>query len=256
MTRGLVTVIIPFWNRERWLAQTVRSVLRQRGVALQLILVDDGSTDRSWAVACAFHDRRVQCVRRPRRLGKAAAVNAVLSKARGTWLAIFDSDDLMPPDSLRVRSRFLERHPQPLAVMGRIGRLIDEQGRPLPADHPMRAYVRAKLTMTRQMARTLGGLIPEIFVYGACPVSPLSVTLIRREAVERLNEQIAYWEDRDYLMRLAAQRPIAFVDTSVLWYRVHGQNSSFRVTGGVVQARPDARRLAAQLQTAYAALRP
>lgn len=79
----LVTVLIPFFNRALFLGATIRSVLQQRGVALQLLLVDDGSTDHSVAVVRTFADRRLRLLRLRRRSGKPAAVNRALPAARG-----------------------------------------------------------------------------------------------------------------------------------------------------------------------------
>ena len=232
---GLVTVIVPFYNREHFLAETIRSLLNQTHSATQIILVDDGSTDRSFSLAQSFRDPRILLIRLRKRRGKPHALNEVLRFAQGEWVAFFDSDDLMIPRSLEVRIDFLKRNPRALAVMGRVGRTIGESGKSLPQSHPIHASFRNGLRATRQLARCLGSLVPELFVYGQCPLSPLSVTLFRRKTVQqlgRLNARCAPYEDRDYLMRLAFRQPVPFLDVPVMWYRAHGGNLSFRIKRG------------------------
>ncbi len=253
---GLVTVIVPFFNREQFLAKTIASILRQSYSQFQLILADDGSTDRSRFIAQSFRDPRILLIRSRKRRGKSHAVNQGLRFAQGEWAAFFDSDDVMVPRSLEIRVDFLKRNPQALAVMGRVGRIIDGSGRPLPQNHPIHAGFRNSLRATRQLARRFGSLIPGLFVYGQCPLSPLSVTLFRRNTLQRLGRidgRFAPWEDRDYLMRLAFHQPVPFLDAPVMWYRVHGENVSFRTFRGRM-AHPKAASLERQLKAKYTEL--
>lgn len=229
---GLVTIVVPFFNRQELLSQTIQSILLQRYSKIQLILVDDGSTDDSSSVAQSFSDPRIQCIRLEKCRGKSAAINRALALVRGEWLTFFDSDDLMTADSLELRIRFLKQHSQTLSVMGRIGRLINEHGDQLSSTHSVSRDFRRKLQVTRRMASTLKGLVPELFVFGEFPLSPLSVTLFRREAIERngiLNERLTFAQDREYLMRLAAYEPIPFLDRPVMSYRVHNQNLTIQI---------------------------
>jgi len=252
----LVTLIVPFHNRARLLPETVRSILRQSHAAWQLVLVDDGSTDGSWAAARAFQDDRIECLRLPQRCGKPAAVNRALGRARGRWLTIVDSDDLMPPDALDARLRFLARHPEAAVVMGRIGRVIDADGDPVPRAHPIRRHVDRSWRTMRRMAGAIGGLLPEFFLGRGCPPAPLGAALWRRDLGEQigpLDESfVPCAEDREYLTRLAAGRPIAVLDHDVLWYRVHGGNSSFRMMAGRVRSHPATWPMAQRLRERYA----
>jgi alpha-1,6-rhamnosyltransferase len=250
---GLVTVITPFFNREKFLPETIGSLFRQSHSKLQLILVDDGSTDRSFSLAQSFRDPRILLIRSRKQRGKPHAVNEALRFAQGEWITFFDSDDLMVPRSLEIRVDFLRRNPRALAVMGRVGRIIDESGKPLSPSHPIHAFFRSSLRTTRQLTQRIGSLLPELFVYGQCPLSPLSVTLFRRKAVQRvglLDKRCAPWEDRDYLMRTAFHQPVPFLDVPVMWYRVHGNNLSFRTFKNRL-FHPDAASLKERLRARY-----
>jgi glycosyltransferase involved in cell wall biosynthesis len=97
-----VSVILPTYNRASLVRCAVDSVLSQQGVELELIAVDDGSTDGTGAVLEAVRDPRLAVVRLPARRGAGAARNAGVTAARGEWLAFQDSDDEWLPDHLAV----------------------------------------------------------------------------------------------------------------------------------------------------------
>jgi len=97
------TVIIP--TRDRWplLRTTLRSALAQEGVELEVVVVDDGSTDETAAGLAAVGDERVRVLRHASSRGVATARNAGVAAARGEWLAFLDDDDLWSPDKLRTQ---------------------------------------------------------------------------------------------------------------------------------------------------------
>jgi glycosyltransferase involved in cell wall biosynthesis len=101
MPVSLVSVVIAVHNGERYLAQAIASALSQADVTVDVVVVDDGSTDASAAVAREFLPR-IRLVER-RWAGAAAARNAGISLARGTYLTMLDADDLLPPGSLASR---------------------------------------------------------------------------------------------------------------------------------------------------------
>lgn len=105
MTHGtdpVLSVIIPVWNGERYLAEAITSVLDQKAApALEVIVVDDGSEDDSSVVAERF-GQQVRCARVAHG-GLAAARNFGVALARGEYLLHFDADDLLPPESIASR---------------------------------------------------------------------------------------------------------------------------------------------------------
>lgn len=106
----LVSIVTPTWNSERFLAETIESVLAQSFADWELLLVDDASTDRTPEIARRFaaRDRRVRPFRLGRRSGPGAARNLALDEARGRWIAFLDSDDLWLPDKLAHQLAFAE----------------------------------------------------------------------------------------------------------------------------------------------------
>lgn len=117
-----VTVVIPTHNRLDLVPATIASVLNQQGVRLQVVVVDDGSTDGSgaWLALLAARDSRIEIVRheRPRRLP--AARNAGMGRARGRWVAFCDDDDLWAPDKLAAQLDALAAGPARWACTGTV----------------------------------------------------------------------------------------------------------------------------------------
>src|SRR5215207_6220217 len=95
-----VSVVIPTRDRGWLLALTLCSVLWQRGVDFEVVVVDDGSKDDTAEVAATFADPRIRLVRHHAPLGVSAARNRGIAAAGGTWVAFLDDDDLWAPDKL------------------------------------------------------------------------------------------------------------------------------------------------------------
>jgi glycosyltransferase involved in cell wall biosynthesis len=98
-----ITVVIPTHNREPLLPRSLGSALGQVGVSVEVIVVDDGSTDATSAILGAQRDPRVRVITHARSLGVTAARNAGVARARSGWIALLDDDDLWAPDKLRVQ---------------------------------------------------------------------------------------------------------------------------------------------------------
>ncbi len=97
----LFSIIMPCYNAETYLAEAVGSALGQSEPDFELIVVDDGSTDRSLEVLAQFHDPRIQILQQKNQ-GAAAARNQGIQKAQGEWIAFLDADDLWLPDKLQT----------------------------------------------------------------------------------------------------------------------------------------------------------
>lgn len=100
-TPGLVSCVIPAFDAERWLTEAVQSVLDQTWSPIEVIVVDDGSTDDTPAIAAAFGGR-VRVLRQPN-AGPAVALNHGIRESRGEFLAFLDADDLWPPGKLALQ---------------------------------------------------------------------------------------------------------------------------------------------------------
>src|SRR5438045_19414 len=112
-----ISVIIPVRNARPYVEAAVQSVFAQAGVDLEVIVVDDGSTDGSADLVRDLADRRIRIVPGPRQ-GISAAMNAGLEAARAEWVCRCDADDLYPPGRLVRQAAWLAEHPEFAAVCG------------------------------------------------------------------------------------------------------------------------------------------
>lgn len=183
-----VSVIIPAYNAERFLAETIQSALGQTYQDFEVIVVDDGSTDGTREVVAAFDDPRIRYTYQDNR-GPAAARNTGIAAATGEYIAPLDADDLALPHRFATQIGILEAHPT-LAVVGSGYVWIDEEGRDVPWDN----HSWQKWPELNQIRDWLFD----------CPFVP-SATMFRRAAWEDIggfDEGLIGPEDWNFWMRL------------------------------------------------------
>jgi len=117
MNGPLVSVVMPVFNAEQFVGDALRSVLAQDYDPIEVIAVDDGSTDSSAAIVQSFE--RVRYLRQPTRSGASEARNVGVAAAQGEFVAFVDADDVVPPTKLAVQVGHLLEHPQLACVLGR-----------------------------------------------------------------------------------------------------------------------------------------
>lgn len=123
----LVSIVVPMYNAEAFISATIASILQERDIPLEVVVVNDGSTDTSLARVCAIDDQRVRVIPGPCN-GIAAALNMGLAEARGEIIMRCDADDLYPPHRLAWQVEWLSKHPEFGAVCGSFS-TIDTKGR-------------------------------------------------------------------------------------------------------------------------------
>ncbi len=105
----LVSVVMPSYNTEKYIADSIRSVVAQTYTNWELIIVDDCSTDDTDETVRPFlTDARIRYMKNERNSGAAVSRNRALREARGKWIAFLDSDDLWKPEKLEKQIRFME----------------------------------------------------------------------------------------------------------------------------------------------------
>src|SRR5580658_530 len=120
----LVSVVMATYNGEKFLRPAIASILDQTFRDLELIVVDDASTDRTESILRDFKDDRMVVLRNHRNLGIAGATNRGLNAARGQYIALQDHDDISLPHRFQTQVEFLNSHPD-IAVVGSAATLID-----------------------------------------------------------------------------------------------------------------------------------
>lgn len=129
MSTPAISVVMPVFNGARWLPESLDSIVRQEVPGLEVIVIDDGSTEEIESVVRA-HCPAAGYFRQVNR-GPAAARNAGVARARGACVAFLDQDDTWPDGSLAARLRALADHPAALFVLGRT-RFVAASGAPEP----------------------------------------------------------------------------------------------------------------------------
>lgn len=106
----LVSIITPAYNAEKYIAETIQSVINQTYKNWELIIIDDGSTDNTSKIINSFKDKRI-LLSYQKNQGVSVARNLGLSLVQGKYITFLDADDILPPRSLEVRVNYLELHP-------------------------------------------------------------------------------------------------------------------------------------------------
>ncbi|HET6426375.1 MAG TPA: glycosyltransferase family 2 protein [Planctomycetaceae bacterium] len=208
-----VSVLLPVYNSERYLRETVASVLQQTFTDFELLIVDDGSTDRSPQILAelAATDSRISVTRRPND-GYVSALNELLAKARGEYMARIDSDDVAFPKRFARQVEFLDAHPNVL-VVGSYVQVIDEDGDVL-CDQSVLIDHEA---ITHSLLRGTGGIYHPATMFRRQPVMDLGGYRTQALGVE----------DQDLWLRLAERGKLANLPEALLKYRIHPGNFSF-----------------------------
>jgi glycosyltransferase involved in cell wall biosynthesis len=210
----LISVVIPAYNSEKTIQETIKSVLKQSFKNLELIVIDDGSKDSTFDIVSSFSDSRLR-VFSYLNAGVSASRNRGLAKAAGEFISFLDADDLWTPDKLEAQLKALEANPQ-AAVAYSWTDYIDELGQFLyPGNHP---------TATGDVYSEL--LVNDFLENGSNP-------LIRREALRQVggfDESLCGPEDWELFIRLAARYPFVVVPRSQVLYRMSTNSISFNLS--------------------------
>jgi glycosyltransferase involved in cell wall biosynthesis len=189
-----ISVMIPVYNHSHFIGQAIESILNQQCQDLDVVVVDDASTDNTCEiVSCYCSDSRVQYVRNEENLGMARNWNRCLELAKGPLVMLFHSDDMLDPDYLTQVSQIFERYPQVGLVYSPVRHVdANNQVTEQAAVRPARYYQAGDEALTALL--TTG-------------IHPLT-TVMRRECYERLggyNEGIRDGPDIELFARIASR---------------------------------------------------
>jgi glycosyltransferase involved in cell wall biosynthesis len=212
-----VSVLLPVYNGEKYLAEAIESVLAQSFSDFEFFILDDGSKDRSREIILAYQnkDSRIKNMPNAKNLGVEKTLNRGVSLSQGEYLARLDQDDRWSDgDKLKKQVEFLDRHPA-CAVLGTAQENIDEEGRPIQ-------IVKFQETDTA---------IRDVILFSN-PFAHPSV-LIRKSA---LIEMGGYSEEKKYdliddyelWLRLGTKYELANLPDVSLQYRIHAGSRSVK----------------------------
>ena len=212
-----VSVLMPVYNGERFLAAAIDSILAQTFGDFEFIIVDDGSTDHSAAIISDYarRDGRIRSLRHQTNRGQSSALNTGLAAARGEFIAGMDADDISLPERLRMQVDFLGSHPA-IGVVGAARQDVDAALQPIravqpPTDHKRIVFnllfgmpsICGALAMTRRsLLSAVGGYTPDVVVNDW----ELLTRLAHRTRFANLPESLYRYRQHDSAVTVARQQ--------------------------------------------------
>ena len=208
----LVSVIIPTFNRAGLLPQTIKSVLKQTYKRIEILIVDDGSTDDTREVVASFSDERIRYFRIDHFGYPAPARNKGLSEARGNFIAMLDSDDLWFPRELSTQMKVFESNPSLFLVGTNIVNY------PIPSG-PVLKLKRDTIVSFREIF-SINCIITSSVLFKKSIVQEIGLLDDRR--------RVKSVEDFDYWLRLlhAHDKSVLILKQVLTAYRIHENNIS------------------------------
>jgi GT2 family glycosyltransferase len=211
---SLVSVIVPAHNSAEYVADTLDSVLAQTHSELEVIVVDDGSTDSTPEIVASYGDR-VRYVRQ-QNAGVGVARNHGLRFARGNLVAFLDADDLWEPATIETHLAILARAPQ--------SGFVAADGVMFSGDHIVGATLFGRPVRDRIDAAPSGVLTGDVYrdVAGGVPLATVGQALIPRHVLDTVGpftEDRTETEDWDLWLRITRRFPVTFHRNSLVKYR-------------------------------------
>lgn len=205
---ALVSVVIPTFNHEKFIAEAIASAAAQGDCVAEILVVDDGSTDRTAAVVAQIREPRLRLLRQTN-AGPSAARNTGWRAARGEWIQFLDADDTLPPDALAAL--LAAAHAAP----GKIPFGIQTVHGP---------DLTAAPAFTATLATHGGSLLDDIAVRYQGSIFTALIPRAALLALDGFRETIRYGEDFDLALRLAQRHEFVPVAQPTYRARMHGQN--------------------------------
>jgi glycosyltransferase involved in cell wall biosynthesis len=214
MPSPLVTVSLPIYNAERFLAESIESIKAQTFTDFEVIAVLDGCTDRSEEILMDLKDERFVAVKKERNEGKVPASNLGLFQGHGEFFGRMDADDIMHPEKLGRQVRFFHDRPE-IDVVGAYFDYVNEQGKQIRSAFPY---------------PTTHEGIRDDFRVRDCIGGP--VALCRRQKIADIGGYDPnHWQSEDvelWLRCMARGLRFAIIPEVLLHYRIHSNQDSLR----------------------------
>ena len=231
--RVRVSVVIPLYNAERYVEASVRSALASDLSELEIVIVDDGSTDRSAEIVRQIEDPRIVLIQVRASGGPARPRNVGIERARAPYVALLDADDLIKPDKLSSAVSALDRHPEAGFAFADFEQ-IDADGRILQSS--VIARNRAFREVASEPGEDSWRLIPrtelERGLVGSNFIGTSGV-ILRKSVLSDIgvfDETLVYSEDRDLWFRLAHRCSALYREQIGHSYRVAPGSLTYKPT--------------------------
>lgn len=214
-----VSVILPVYNQEKYVAETIESILAQAFVDFELLILDDGSTDNSAEIIRKYSviDHRIKAYFELN-AGKSESTNKLVERAKGKWCAFLDADDVMMPNRLERQMNFLNENPEVHAVSSDCY-YINENGRVFGTQkYPLLSNIEAFNTIYNK-----GHFI-------TCSFTALTVLKEAFQEVKGLTKRFEPCEDFEFFNKLIfnGKKVLLIMPEVLMKYRIHSNSVTVR----------------------------
>ena len=218
----LVSVCIPAYNNEAYIVETIQSILNQTYTNLEVVIVDDHSTDRTAELVRGIKDPRIKLYQNEKNLGMSGNWNRCLQLVTGEYIKLICADDLLKPDCLAKEVHALVRHPE-VVLAESDTQLVDKNG----SAHGMYRRFRRSGVVDGKYVTKRGILCQNYF--GA----PLANTFRRSvlKQVEGFDADFTYILDYDFFMRIACLGNLYIIHEPLNQFRVRNDSNTGKIMG-------------------------
>ncbi len=214
MNGPLVSVVLPVYNAEKYIQVAIESILGQSYTNLEMIIIDDGSTDNSLSIIKSFTDKRIRLVQNDQNLKLIRTLNKGLELSRGVYIARMDADDIAMPERLEKQVKYLEVHSS-VGICGSYVEIFGDQIENKVWKYPLvDKDIRAEMLFKSPFAHPSVMLRKQI-------ISDYNI---------RYNERYLHAEDYDFWVLIAEKSQLANIPEVLLKYRIHNNQVGSRYT--------------------------
>lgn len=206
----MISIVLPVYNGQKYIRQSIESVIKQDYTDWELLVIDDGSTDQSRAIVKEFEDNRIH-YHYQNNQGPSMARNKGISLAKGEYIAFIDADDLYTFNKLSEQIRFMENHPE-IQISYCDAQVVDKGLKLINVLKSEGLYVKKEDFYAQLLFRQIIPLPPAI--------------MLKKECFQEVkyNERLVHAEDYDLTIQLARKFRFGYLPESLYIYRRHEDN--------------------------------
>lgn len=223
MDKTLVSVCIPVYNGEKYIATTLESIINQTYRNIEIIVSDNCSTDNSCKIVEEYikKDSRISLNKNSQNLGYSGNLNKLIEIANGDYVAIYHADDIYEKNIVEEQIKFLTEN-MDLAGCFTLGKTINEDGK----------EIKSAFYYNKEIIKTNLIVDLEVFIENMCKVGNMFIcptSIIKKEVYKELNGyrmDLKYIEDQDMWTRILEKYKLGIIAKELFNYRIHGKQGS------------------------------
>lgn len=219
----LLSIIIPLYNHEHFIKEAIDSIINQSYQSFELIIIDDGSSDRSLSIAESYHDSRITVLAQ-KNMGAHNAINRGLSIAKGEYLAILNSDDVYEKDRFKVMIDYMEKHSDVSFLCSYIT-VINDHGKKLGIKEGWKNMEPWSVPNPNNTLAETDCFKQRLIINNFTATT--SNFLFRRSLYEKIGgmRNLRFAHDWDFALRAAEVAECRILEVPLLRYRIHESNT-------------------------------